>query len=234
MKKSNILIAMFAVIIAVASTVKAEDVVSFDGNKGGGSVSFADLLKPADSCQNDNIKCEQPKPVPVMAENSGRPSIFKAKGEIISSQRVFSPTEIMAMDAAIESAITYANTHQASVISPRILQLLKNGTPAQKFEFINTERGSRYQFPGDAASSRYCTSWGTKQTCVNETTYHDVCKTMAGACVVTGWVAGVAVTSCAPAYLVCEAVATIAPRCFDVPYCIIDSNNGVVDPSQQS
>lgn len=234
MKKSNILMAVVAVLVAGASVAKAENNLDFDGKRSGGT-SFADLLKTADSCQNENINCEQPKPVPVLTETLGKPSIFKAEGEIISNQRVFSPVEIIAMDDVIKGAINYANSHQASVISPRISLLLKNGTPEQKYEFINTPGSSLYRFPASiSAPSRYCISWGSKQTCVNKTVYHDVCKEMAGACVVTGWVAGVAVTQCAPAYLVCEAVATIIPECFDVPYCIIDSNNGVVDPGLQS
>ena len=61
MKKNKILIAVFA-LLAAASAAGAEDIkVDFDGKKGA-AVSFADLLKNADSCQNDKIACVVPVP----------------------------------------------------------------------------------------------------------------------------------------------------------------------------
>ena len=61
MKKSKIAVAVFAVIIAAASIVRAEGFdVDFTG-KSIGSMSFMEAIKNADSCQNNKIGCEEPK-----------------------------------------------------------------------------------------------------------------------------------------------------------------------------
>ncbi len=59
MKKSNILIAVFAVMSTVSAAGAAEVKFDFDGEKRGG-ISFIELLNSADSCQNDKIACSKP------------------------------------------------------------------------------------------------------------------------------------------------------------------------------
>jgi len=78
MKKTNILIAVLAV-LAAASEARAEEIkVDFDGEKG--AIGFMEAIKAVDSCQNDKIACEQPKPVAVSVGNIGMPVRLELEG----------------------------------------------------------------------------------------------------------------------------------------------------------
>ncbi|MDO8806443.1 MAG: hypothetical protein Q7R35_18685 [Elusimicrobiota bacterium] len=60
MKKSNILIAVFAVLAAVTSANAQAVKVDFDGKESKG-MSLIELLNTVDSCQNDKIACSKPE-----------------------------------------------------------------------------------------------------------------------------------------------------------------------------
>lgn len=95
MKKSNILIAVIAV-LAATSTAKAEAIkVDFDG-KVAGVGSFAELLRSDihDSCQNDNMACSIPAPEEVVYPTGSTVTVSvsikigdKEKQETLSCQR---------------------------------------------------------------------------------------------------------------------------------------------------
>lgn len=75
MNKSNMMIAMLAVLTLVTSA-KAQNVkMNFDG-KEGGMMSFMELLNTADSCQNDKIVCSKPEAERV------EPSVAAVSGEV--------------------------------------------------------------------------------------------------------------------------------------------------------
>ncbi len=95
MKKSNILIAVIA-ILAVVSTAKAQSIeVDFDG-KAAGAGSFAELLRSDihDSCQNDNMAYSIPVPEEVAYSTGSAVTVSvsikigdKKKQETLSCQR---------------------------------------------------------------------------------------------------------------------------------------------------
>ncbi|HBB66327.1 MAG TPA: hypothetical protein DCZ93_03290 [Elusimicrobia bacterium] len=119
MKKSNILIAVFAV-MAAASVAKAEGVnMDFDGKKG--APMFSQLLAQA-----------QELPA---AEPAGIPS------------RVFTTTEQEAMDKAVASAIKSARSRGYVELAAGFDCLLKSGTTEQKSAFMNWNTSVPYRLP---------------------------------------------------------------------------------------
>lgn len=198
----------------------------FDG-KGIGARNFMEAIKAPDSCRNDNIACEQPKPTPVSVEITGAPMQPNINGAAKKEEPVFNPRMVVDMDASIGSAIAYVNEHRLGAPLRSGFECLRNqGTLKQKYDFVYAEKGSTHTFPDNcmqpltkAPGVCSCREYSWRDVCHDVTTYHDVCKVIAGACVVTGMLGGVPVTACAPAYMLCEAIATITPSCIPQKYC---------------
>ncbi len=232
MKKSNIVIAMFAVVMTAVSTTRAEEVVNFDG-KGIGARSFMEAVKTTDSCRNDNIACEQPKPTPVLFENAGLPAESNINGAAKKAEPVFSPRVIADMDASIGSAIAYVNTHgYGPQFRPGLECLRDQGTSKEKFDFVYTADDSNYLLPDrcrqpSTKGTCTCVAWDWKDVCYDTTVYQDVCTTIAGVCAAGAWIGGVwTIGECTGATMVCKAVATIVPKCIPQKYCSQQANCG--------
>lgn len=198
----------------------------FDG-RGSGARNFMEAIKAPDSCRNDNIACEQPKPTLVSLESTGTPVEPKTAGAARKEEPVFNPRMVADMDASIGSAIAYVNNHRlGSPLRSGFECLRDQGTLKQKYDFVYAEKGSIHTFPDNCMQQPTkspgvcsCLEYSYHDVCHDVTTYHDVCKVVAGACVVTGMLGGVPITTCAPAYMLCEAIATIIPSCLPQKYC---------------
>lgn len=199
----------------------------FDG-KGIGARNFMEAIKAPDSYRNDNIACEQPKPTPVSLESTGTPVESKTAGAARKEEPIFNPRMIADMNASIGSAIAYVNDHRLGAPLRSGFECLRDqGTLKQKYDFVYAEKGSIHTLPDNcmqqptkSPGACSCLEYSYHDVCHDVTTYHDVCKVMAGACVVIGMTAGgIPITSCAPAYMVCEAVATVIPSCLPQKYC---------------
>jgi len=232
MKKSNILIMLIAVIMTTVSAAKAEEIVNFDG-KGIGARSFMEAIKTTDSCRNDNIACEQPKPTPVLFENAGLPAESKADVATKKAEPVFSPRMVADMDASIGSAIAYVNTHgYGPQFRPGFECLRDQGTLKEKFDFVYPADDSNLLLPDrcmqpSTKGTCTCVAWDWKDVCYDTTVYKDVCETIAGVCAAGSFIGGVwTMGTCTGSYMVCKAVATIVPKCIPRKYCSEQINCG--------
>ena len=130
MKKTNMLIAVFAV-LAAAAVAKAEDAISFDGEN-----SFS-LSAQLDA---------QARPASV------------AEAAIIPA-RVFAPEEISSLDKSLGSAITFVKARRLSPALLAGLECLRDsGTLEQKSAFVNGARGAVYTFPAACSADGRQTS----------------------------------------------------------------------------
>lgn len=220
-KKSNILIAVIAVMSA-ASSAKAEGPqINFDG--GTGARSFMEAIKSAQGNASANI----PEPA-------------KPEALTIQSRRDDSchgPNAELKLNSLINYSIDYSEKNKLTLIQGNMENLLANGSIEEKCDFVQGNQ-KRYTFPSRIApdfkadkkdarfgtdleriskSTPVCISWAFKEVCVNKTVWNDVCNLVAGACVVITAANGVPYNSCAPAYMLCRAVATIIPECASVP-----------------
>lgn len=230
MKMTSILIAVFAVIAAV-SAAKAEEIVNFDG-KGIGARSFMEAIKSADSCRNDSITCEQPKPTPVLL-NAGLPVESRVDDAAKKAEPVFSPRMAADMDASIGSAIAYVNTHgYGPQLRPGLECLRDQGTLKEKFNFVYPADDSNYLLPDrcmqpSTKGACTCVAWDWKDVCYDTTVYQDVCTMVAGVCAAGAWIGGVwTIGECTGATMVCKAVAIIVPQCIPRKYCSQQINCG--------
>ncbi|MDP2866149.1 MAG: hypothetical protein Q8O90_07895 [Elusimicrobiota bacterium] len=115
MKKSNMLIAVFAVVVAAASVAKAEDVnIDFDGRKS--APTFAQLLAQA------------PEAVPQ--------AVAEIKPEPVKSEDFFNPRMMSVLDASIKSAIDYSEAKGNAELKAAFEKFLVKATPQQKYEFV--------------------------------------------------------------------------------------------------
>jgi len=225
MKKNKILIAVFA-LLAMASAAGAEDIkVDFDGKKG--AIGFMEAVKAADSCQNDKIACEQPKPVAVSVGNIGMPVKLEIEGVAAKAEPVFSPRMVTEMDESIGSAIAYVNSHRLGSQLRNGFECLRDqGTLQQKYEFVYAVKGSTHTLPENCMQPTKspgvctCLEYSYREVCHDTTVYKDVCELVAGVCAAGYWVGGIwTIPECTAAYMVCKAVATIVPSCLPERYC---------------
>ena len=165
MKKSKLLIAVFAV-IAAASAAKAEEIkIGFDGKTG--APLFAQLAAQT---------------IPGIAAASGR------EMEVVIPSRatpVFTGKELEAMDKSIGTAITYVQAHgQGAYLAESFECLLRKGTPEQKFAFVSQAPGTAYAFTGACAKQ---TNKGTLEDACRWVV-EPVCRTVTA--VSCAWVVG--------------------------------------------
>lgn len=118
MKKSKILIAMFAV-IAAAPAAKAESTMDFDGK--GNAPMFAQLL-----AQARELPAAEQAVIPV---------------------RVFTAPEQEAMDRTVASAIRSARSRGYMELAAGFDCLLKSGTAEQKSAFMHWNTSVPYRLP---------------------------------------------------------------------------------------
>lgn len=117
MKKSKILIAVFAV-MAAASAAGAEDVkIDFDGKKG--APNFSGLLARA-------------LPSPELG---------------IIPARVFTPEDNLSIDKAIASAIAYSRKNKKTELTAGLECLRDSGTQEQKAGFADVANKTAFEFP---------------------------------------------------------------------------------------
>lgn len=220
---------MKKIIMAVAAVVglglgfaQAGPSVNFDGN-GAGSVNFMEEIKNARGMADDGI----PEP--------GKPAIIPLPGT--GNSLCAGPEADSRLNSEIRYSIDYSEKNKFTLVRDNLENLLANGSIEEKCKFVHGDQ-KRYTFPSrlapdfavDRKDARHgmdfgriskgtpvCISWAFKEVCVDKTVWNNVCNLVAGACVVTGWLNGVPVTNCAPAYMVCRAVATILPECVNVP-----------------
>ncbi|MDP2866397.1 MAG: hypothetical protein Q8O90_09155 [Elusimicrobiota bacterium] len=136
MKKSKILIAVFAVMTAV-SAAKAEGVnIDFDGKKG--APMFAQLLAQAG---NSAAAVEAGKLIPARAK-----PVFKA-------------AQIYGMNKSIDKAISHAGLNMKKPALKASLECLRdNASQEEKFLFVYAAPGAAYKFP-EACSAKRAKGW---------------------------------------------------------------------------
>ena len=149
MKKSNILIAMFAVLISAAISVRAGEVVDFDG-KSVKAFSFPEALSSFEAIKTDEIKSEK-----VNMELPGRPT------------PEFTEAQVKEMDKSIGTAIAYVREQKLHADFARSFTcLLQKGTPEQKAEFVYQTKGGEYTFPAVCkVQNKGICSWVTEKVC---------------------------------------------------------------------
>jgi hypothetical protein len=149
---------MKKLVMAVAAVVglgfisaHAEE-VDFDG-QANGKLSFMEVIKNADSCQNDKITYEQPKPMAVSFENT---------------KETISPSIIIAVDVAIKNVISSSAAQDNKLVKENLEQLLKKGSFEQKYEFVyGAEKVYHFpdQLPGKSVAQiqhEGMDAWATK------------------------------------------------------------------------
>jgi len=156
MKKSNILIAVFAV-MAAASVAKAEGVnMDFDGKKG--APMFSQLLARA-----QELTAAEPAGIPARVFTATEQGAMdKAVASAIKSARSrgyvelaagfdcllkSGTTEQEAMDKAVASAIKSARSRGYVELAAGFDCLLKSGTTEQKSAFMNWNTSVPYRLP---------------------------------------------------------------------------------------
>lgn len=205
----------------------------FDG-KGVGARSFMEAIKAPDSCRNDNIACELPKPVPApVKEKVDMTVIAKTTGGAAQTAAALSPRMITAMDESIGSAIAYVNTHGLGPqLRPGFECLRDQGTLEEKSAFVYASEGTNYTLPDkctrqDTKGTCTCVAWDYRDVCHDTTVIQDVCKVVAGVCAAGYFVGGVwTVPECTASYMVCNAVSVIKQVCVPTKYCSQQSGCG--------
>jgi len=185
-----------------------------------GIVTCWDECTPSNKSAGSDFPAVPAVPAPVT-------SPAEVKSVIASGRRVFSPEEIMAMDTSIKSAIAYTNSHQSFATSVRFERLLKDGTPEQKLEFVNSEQGSVYRFPNNInPATRTCTSWGSNQVCMDKEVCQTSCVAGAVVCYAVTNIFGVVTQTCGAGAAVCTLVCKTIPVCTSTPVCLNDPAYG--------
>lgn len=125
MKKSNMLVAVFAVMAAVSVAGAQELKVNFDG--GNSSPAFAQMLAQAQ--ENSLLAAAEIKPEPVKAKD------------------FFNPRMMSVLDASVKSAISYSEAKGDAELKTALEKFLLKATPEQKYEFVYGN-SKAYRLPG--------------------------------------------------------------------------------------
>lgn len=225
MKKTSILIAMFAV-IATASAARAEINMDFDGKNAGSirSVNF-DL-------NNAEINQEIPAtPAPVPDINQNAPLT-----QNIDSMSADDREKLNArLNSSIRTAMDYCNRNRLNDLRDRFAVLLVRGEIKEKFRFVNNpEKKFVFQNNGPigtallaAASGQqkggnpYCVAWGKQNVCVDKMVCKYTCIVVGATVATWGSVNGIwqIIIPAAIGTEVCKDVCANVPICADVPYC---------------
>lgn len=221
MKKSTILMAIFAM-MATATTMVSAAGIDFDGRTSGSlrSVNF--------SIANSEINQEIPAPVMVADKPQGH-NIESMSGEELERLNKH-------LDSSIKTAIDYCNKNHLASLKNNFMELLANGTVKDKYGFVYNS-ANKYIFQNKApmgvaiqeASSAgqqkggipVCMSWGTQNVCIKKETWTKVCTAGALVCVAGTSIAsgGTVAPICTQGAAVCAFVAAWIDECNDVPYC---------------
>ena len=227
MKKSNILIAVFAVIVAAASVAMAGGPqINFDGrNIGTGAVSFTEAVKAIESA--DIAMAAVPAPIPVKAAAS---DMKKEEAEL---------------NRSIGTAIKDCEKKEFAGLKAKFEKLLAEGLLQEKRDFVYNNKQT-YEFPrrlftvtakADAASNqrkvnKACLTWGSKEVCTTgrKEVCHNVCAASTLVCIA---VVGVAAPVCTWAPPICALACAFVDdtKCTMVDYCVAqDTYDGNNDP----
>ena len=203
----------------------------FDG-RGIGARNFMETIKNTDSCRNDNIACEQPKPTPVSFINTGTPADVK-NGAAENATLVLTSRTVAAMDESIGSAIAYVNAHgYGPQFRPGFECLRDQGTLKEKFNFVYPSEDSDYLLPDrcrqpSTKGTCTCVAWDWKDVCYDTSVIEDVCTVVAGVCAAGYFVGQVwTVPECTASYMICKAVSVIKQVCIPRQYCSQQSGCG--------
>ena len=149
MKKSNILIAVFAVLVSGAISVRAGELIDFDG-KSAKAAGFSEALKSFEAVNTGEFKIEK-----VNTEIPGR------------AAPEFTEKQVKEMDKSIGTAIAYVREQKLPAgFSGGFTCLLQKGTPEQKAEFVYQTKGGEYTFPAVCTNqNKGICSWVTQKVC---------------------------------------------------------------------
>jgi hypothetical protein len=149
MKNNNILIAAFAILILAAVSVRAGEVVDFDG-KSVKKFTFSQALGAAEFVKIDPIKSEKED-----AELPGR------------AVPEFTQAQVKEMDKSIGTAIMYVREQKLPAdLEGNFNCLLQKGTPEQKAALVYRPEGSVYTFPQECSGqNKGVCSWVTDKVC---------------------------------------------------------------------
>lgn len=215
MKRTSILIAMFAV-IAAAPAAKAQ--VDFEGNSIKNKIpSLRTIVTELTTNISDNNK----------ALNIAEPQPQAYNLEVVAS-------EIKKADNSIKSATEYCKNNNLPIMENNFKNLLAYGTPEEKRESLKKHEiparislmNNPKKHSGDtflAARTRgtqkgvnpVCMKWDTQQICVDKEKCDNVCDASALVCVAMGGNGACAVWG--PA---CHIVCRIIKDCQDWPVCV--------------
>lgn len=223
MKKSNILVAVFA-ILATASVVKAEvPQINFDGN--GATMDVGAALR-----ENPEFKAVLPEARPQQEE-------------------FFSRLNEGVVHGVIQGAIESCAAEGKKTVMISLKNLLEYGTMKEKEAFVYNKRGT-YSFPASIVSRRFdtaggegsgnkrynslnltCNSWTTERVCTNRQVCRIACAAAAGA---GGAVAGGSIGAGAAigaSGQICQELCENVKECSDIRVCSSWSDNTGAGPN---
>lgn len=222
MKKSNILIAVFAATLATASVATATE-IDFDGRTAGAlrSINFG--------VANAAVDLETPE-IPAPARDSREIQdldINSLSGEELTKLD-------HRLDSSIRTAIDYCDKNRLNDIRNNFSALLTKGTIKEKYNFVNNH-ANKYVFQNmpplraaipNALSAQQkggipvCLSWGTQKVCVKRETKEKICTAATLVCV-AGSIAssGAVAPGCTLLAATCAFVTVWVDECNDIPYC---------------
>ena len=231
MKKSNILIAAFAVLISAASAARAERVVvDFDGRTAGDG-NFMEAVKSAKASPAippvPNIT-----PCDPLSFTPGTPQTG-----LCLPQWDFSHITEGIVNGVIQGAIEVCAAESKEAVMIDLKNLLKYGTMNEKAAFVYNKRGT-YSFPagiiarhfdtsdGEASGNKSrdslnltCNSWTTVQVCTNRQVCRIACAAAAaGAGAAVGGNVGAAAAIGASGQI-CQELCENVKECSDVREC---------------
>lgn len=146
MKKSKILIAVFMLMTAASAATAEDNIMNFDGSKGGSL--FSQLAVRT------------------------RATEFPVAEVAVIPARVFDAAEEAALDRSIGSAIVYVQRHNKSVELAESFECLRRGgTPQEKFDFVYYSGRGAYSFPEACISrNKGICDWVVESVCTTITT----------------------------------------------------------------
>lgn len=205
MKKSNILIAVVVLVVAMGSEAKAATAgVGYDVNKL--NTLRSENFDTAGGRNKGDMFISIPglgKPTPVIASDTTSDLIFSSDKDAMEKH----------LDWYIKVAISYSETTGQLNVKNNLIKLLQKGTLEEKYAFVYN-KGEVYEFP-ERFITRYpgqqiCVASHQEQECVNQLVCRMVCA--AGGAAAGGVAGAVGATVCNQ---VCESV----PKCSNVTVC---------------